>query len=523
MSDRHTTTRRLTRTVLLLFVLVLLAVVALGAVSIARDTLSTWARSPFAATAIPPTVAPVPPTATLPVVPADGGLVTGRVDRPGGEAPALSLFFEDTATEAVTVVSLAPGQTDYTAALSAGVYHAYTWLPPDYREKGAYTTDLSHTLGAITVTVGNTFAGVDVTDWYTPAGEPLVLLGTLVDGTGADPVPGAALVIRETRIVAVGPRTLVPVPATTQTFDAPQATLLPGFINTHVHNAYRAANLRAWARAGVTTVRDVGAPAGMPYFTMRDKLRADPRNAWLIASGPLVTVPEGYPIAGNNFTSLTVTSPEDARQKIGKLVDDGADVIKITLTAGVFPTLSPAEAAAIVETAHQGGIPVTVHATNARNLRLALDAGVDDVCHIATDHVPDQDIQRMVDAGVAWVPTFEPLEGRGADNLRRFLQAGGVVALGNDGGYLPGIQIGMPIEEIDWMTKAGMTPMQIIVASTQNAATVCQRQGSLGTLEVGKLADVFVVDGDPLQDLHVLTDVLLVVHHGVIIRMEETE
>ena len=236
-----------------------------------------------------------------------------------------------------------------------------------------------------------------------------------------------------------------------------------------------------------------------------------------------MTVPEGYPIAGNSFPSLTVTSPEDARQKIDQLIDNGADVIKITLTAGVFPTLSPEEAAAIVETAHRRGIPVTVHATNARNLRRALDAGVDDVCHIATDHVSDQDIQRMIDAGVAWVPTFEPLEGAGQDNLRRFVQAGGVVALGNDGGYLPGIEIGMPMEEIEWMEKAGMTPMQIVVAATRNAAWVCRRDGALGTLELGKLADVLVVDGDPLQDLHVLKNVRLVVHRGVVIRAEGLE
>jgi imidazolonepropionase-like amidohydrolase len=312
----------------------------------------------------------------------------------------------------------------------------------------------------------------------------------------------------------------VSIPPDAQIIDLSQATILPGLINTHVHNAYKARNLQIWAQAGVTTVRDLGERLGRPYFVIRDKLRADPHNARLIAAGPLVTVPGGYPISGNNFASLTVTSPEDAREKIGQLVDEGAEVIKITLTPGRAPSLSPEEAAAIVETAHARGIPVSAHATTAQDLRRALDAGVDDVAHMALDRVPDTVIRRMVDADVSWVPTFEPLENRGQDKLRRFIRAGGRVALGNDGGYLTGIEVGMPMREIQAMHDAGMTPMQIIVAATRDAAYVCRRADLLGTLEVGKYADILVVNGDPLRNLDALRDVQLVIHDGVIIRNE---
>ena len=355
------------------------------------------------------------------------------------------------------------------------------------------------------------------------ASPSLVLRGRLIDGTGAEPLPDAALVLRGDRIVAVGPSAGMSLPPGAQVIDLPQATILPGFINTHVHNAYSARTLRIWAQAGVTTVRDLGHRFGRPYFAMRDRLRGDPRNARVIAVGPLVTVPGGYPIAGNDFPSLTVTSPEDAREKIAQLIDDGAEVIKITLTSGRAPSLSAEEAAAIVETAHEHGIPVTAHATTAQDLRRALDAGVDDVAHIAIDRVPNRDIRRMVEAGVSWVPTFEALENRGQDNLRRFLAAGGRVALGNDGGYLPGIELGMPMREIQAMHEAGMTPMQIIVSATRDAAYVCRRDVVLGTLEVGKVADILVVNGDPLQDLDSLQDVLLVIHDGVIIRDEGEE
>ena len=95
--------------------------------------------------------------------------------------------------------------------------------------------------------------------------------------------------------------------------------------------------------------------------------------------------------------------------------------------------------------------------------------------------------------------------------------------MGNDGGYLPGIELGMPMREIQAMHEAGMTPMQIIVAATRDAAYVCRRDVVLGTLEVGKVADILVVNGDPLQDLDSLQDVLLVIHDGVIIRDEGEE
>jgi imidazolonepropionase-like amidohydrolase len=343
--------------------------------------------------------------------------------------------------------------------------------------------------------------------------------GTLIDGTGAAPVPEAALVIVGRCIAAVGPRDQVPLPADAQVIELGGATLLPGLINAHVHNAYLERNLRIWAQAGVTTVRDLGAPLGYPYFSKRDQLAAEPRNARVVSAGPLVTVPDGYPIVPNRFSSLAVTSPEDARQQIAQLADAGADVIKITFSSGL-PTLSPQEAAAIVETAHEHGIPVSAHATNPHELKCALDAGVDDIAHMSVARVQDGTLRRMVQAGVAWVPTLKALRVSGADNLGRFIEAGGQVALGTDAGYLAGLEIGLPLDEMLLMQEAGMTPMQILVSATRNAAHVCRLEHELGTLEPGKLADVLVVEGNPLEDLRVLRHVRLVIHGGVIIRGE---
>lgn len=367
-------------------------------------------------------------------------------------------------------------------------------------------------------------------------GEPILVLagGTLIDGTGAPPVADAVLVIRGKRILTRGLRADATLPPGATVIDVSGATILPGFINTHVHGGYDATALAAWAQGGVTTVRDLATRPSLVDFAFRDATRTQPKLARLVAAGPMVTVRDGYPIAYWGMPALTVTSVEDARSKTGALLDQGADLIKIALESGAIfgqkmSMLSPEEAAAIVEVAHGRGKPVSAHVTVAADLTRALDAGVDDIAHMATDRVSDATIQRMVEANVYWEPTLELWQGVGlrraaiAGNLRRFVAAGGKVALGTDYLGAPNVRfdLGMPITEIELMVDAGMTPMQIIVAATRNAAHVCGLARELGTLEPGKLADVLVVDGDPLADPHALTQTRLVLRDGVVIMQKD--
>jgi len=140
------------------------------------------------------------------------------------------------------------------------------------------------------------------------------------------------------------------------------------------------------------------------------------------------------------------------------------------------------------------------------------------------DPLPDALVEEMVERGIYWVPTLELWQGVGLGpaavaNLARFVAAGGQVALGTDyAGYSLPFQLGMPTTEMELMAKAGMTPMQIIVAATRNAAYVSGIAGQVGTLEPGKAADILVVDGDPLTDLTALSKVRLVLRDGSIIR-----
>jgi imidazolonepropionase-like amidohydrolase len=154
--------------------------------------------------------------------------------------------------------------------------------------------------------------------------------------------------------------------------------------------------------------------------------------------------------------------------------------------------LTKAEAATIVKTAHVRGARLGAY-NRSRGSGARLDVGVDDIAHMPYDHASDELIARIVRANLHWIPTLELWQHVGVsdvpitDNLRRFVAAGGKVALGTDyAGYAAQFELGMPLHEMEGMQKAGMTPMQIILAGTRNAAQVCNLDRELGTLEVGR-------------------------------------
>jgi len=354
--------------------------------------------------------------------------------------------------------------------------------------------------------------------------------GTLIDGTGKEPIIDSTVVIDGDQIIAIGPAAEVSIPAGVEVIDLAGAYLLPGFINAHVHDAYDENRLEAWAQAGVTTVRDEGILSGGGrltwYMDLRDRLAVSPKYARLVASGYKLSVAGGY-------GQLDVTSAEDARQQVMMEMDAGVDLIKLAMESGYagvtnLPNFSPPELQAIVSTAHAGGRLVSAHITQAKFMQMLIDAGVDDLAHIPNDFVSQAMIQQLIKQDIYVVPTLTVFEAYGglqgsSNNLKKFLEAGVQIAMGNDYTAVPQnhfdhFELGMPMHEIIRMSEAGMTAMQIIVASTRNAAHVCGLEKKLGTLEVGKLADILILDADPLQDLSALTQVKMVIHSGEIIR-----
>jgi len=377
-------------------------------------------------------------------------------------------------------------------------------------------------------------------------GEIVVFNGaTLIDGNGGEPVNRAAVVIQGDRILYAGPKDEIEIPTISTVYDVRGLTILPGFFNTHVHEVSFSggaegvlvrSRLEAWAWEGVTTLRDVASPRSeLILYKQAESMHSDPSLARLLMSGPCIEVPGGR---AEGYNRIIIYSPEDAREKIERLLDDGADVVKLYFEDGSifgesWNVMTAEEARMIVKVVHGRGKKVTVHVQEAYLVEKALDAGVDDICHSQVDEpVPDHLIERMVEQGVSLVPTLEmsntwrPYLQMSWVNLRQMVELGVDVAMGTDYSYTFDIEfeIGMPLREMQLMEEGGMTPMQIIVAGTKNSAHVCGLEHELGTLERGKIADLILVDGDPLEGLSVLKhDLKMVVHNGVVIRDDRSE
>jgi imidazolonepropionase-like amidohydrolase len=382
-----------------------------------------------------------------------------------------------------------------------------------------------------------------------PTAEPaprydLVLVGaTLIDATGAPPLQNAAVAIQGQRIVRVGPADTLSYSADTPVRNLSGATIMPGFINTHVHiTGLSDDQLRRWTRTGVTTMRDLAGPLAELAAT-RDRFRAagDPSLPRLLVAGPIVSVAGGYPFAVREqalrVEGLAVRDAADARATIAALADAGADVIKMAVSGRTdvhWQELTDEEIAAITSTAHARGLRVSAHVDRVVALRRAVLNGIDDAAHSPRDRVPDEVFALMVERGVSMSPTISVYEAlarqRGTDaawrramlpvmydNLRRFVAAGGILALGDDYGGVPGMPAGMPMAELRHWQAAGLSPQQIIEASTRGSARAAGLEADLGTVEVGKVADLLVVEGDPLADLGALGRPLLVVHNGQLV------
>jgi imidazolonepropionase-like amidohydrolase len=362
-----------------------------------------------------------------------------------------------------------------------------------------------------------------------PDGTIAVVNCFLIDGLGSEAIPNSVVIIQNQHIKAVGTASSLDIPPGAQVIDVQGSYVLPGFINAHVHGGYDEDNLQEWANSGITSVRDLGSFAHPPAqaFSVRNELLTDNKNARLVAAGPLVTTVGGY---GN----YSVTSPEDAEEKINELIDAGADLIKIAIEDNLqgrsWPMLSMTEVKSIVETAHNRNRLVSAHISRSKHLAMAIEGGADDVAHMVIDNLPDSLVALMIARDTYWVPTLELWNGvsqmheldwavKAESNLRRFVQSGGKVALGTDyDGYVTPFELGMPLLEMQLMQEAGMTSMQIIVAGTRHAAHVCGLENELGTIQAGKIADIVIVKDNPLDDIQSMSTVQMVIHNGEIVR-----
>ena len=374
-----------------------------------------------------------------------------------------------------------------------------------------------------------------------------VLRGARVwDGLVTSPVE-ADVVVDGAIIGAVGSSTLAP-----QTIDVSGATIVPGLIEAHTHlcfNAQRdwrqvydadsparmmvrmAGNAQSMLRAGITTVRDLGAPTALAV-ELRDALRAGLATGpdLLVAGAPITTTGgHCYFIGGEADGALEV------RKRVREFVRSGVDWIKIMATGGNMTpgtnTLAAQfrleELQAAVEEAHRLGRKVTAHCHGTEGIRVAVEARVDGIEHCsfnapgAIEYVPDL-IAAIAGTGIVVSPTVSVASGQWADTerlgqrgrvLRGLLDQGARMLMSTDCG-IPGV----PHDALAGGMKvlrdiAGLSDVETLKLATSRSAELLGL-GDRGTSEAGKRADLLVVDGDPTRDLAALNDVRLVVVAG---------
>ena len=386
---------------------------------------------------------------------------------------------------------------------------------------------------------------------------------TLLDGTGAAPVPGQALIVEGRRISWIGPEAQLPEGSDGHAIDGQGGTIMPGMINCHVHltndgspdlfgqverdsvtvSALRGyLNLQATLESGVTSVRDCGAANGIALDLARavdDGLVPGPR---IRAAGRVITMTGGH----GHFIGREADGPAGVRQATRAEIKAGAHFIKAmatggVLTPGVVPTqtaLQPDELEQVAREAHNAGRRAACHAIGNEGIKNAIRAGIDSIEH--GFYLDDEALELALDRGTVLVPTLiavnqivnngktgampawvvekaESESGHHRESFAAAVRSGMKVAAGTDAGtpfnphtYLP--------QELALMVDYGMRPMDAVVAATRNAAENLGLAPDVGTLEVGRLADIVVVDGDPSSDITAAGRVRFVMKDGVLAR-----
>jgi imidazolonepropionase-like amidohydrolase len=413
-----------------------------------------------------------------------------------------------------------------------------------------------------------------------PSEQSVIALvgGKIIDGLGSDPIADGTLVMDKGRIVSVGQSSSVNVPRGAQVLDAAGRSVLPGVIDCHVHSTYRARDTRAHLlnaptynvlrssrileetlACGVTTARDMGGADAGFREAINDGYVTGPR---LLISIVMISqtgghgdswVPAGIRLQKRAWLPSPVADgPDEMRKLVRSLLMAGADFIKICAGGGITsvtdswdePQFTGEEIRTAVAEAAVKRKRVAVHAEGNEGIRNALRADIHSLEH--GWFLDEECVDDMIRRGIWWVPTLAlvplSIERRKVDAAwssqqlgqeddkeaaiyramqkqqplwRDAVRRGIKVAMGTDQSHR--LLVGENLVELDFMVKwLGMSPMEAIVASTSRGAE-CVERPELGALAPGRVADVLVVDGDPLDDISVLAErsrIRLVVKDG---------
>lgn len=395
--------------------------------------------------------------------------------------------------------------------------------------------------------------------------------GAIWDAHGGRIEGPVVVEVRDGHIAALR-RTARPLPA--GAIDLPGYTCLPGLIDAHTHvmlesdrlegdydrqllkesHEYRTimatVHVRQMVEWGFTAIRDLGSEgAGFGDVAVRDAIGAGIIPGPRMQVATLAIVASGaYPLTGYAPTIAVpkgaeeITGADEGRRAVRRQIAQGADVIKLYAdrapragpdgTIRTTPTLTREELGAMIEEAHRQGRRAAVNARGAEGAREAIEAGADSIDH--GDYLDDHNLRAMARRGIYYVPDFDT-DPRVAETrvragyqifadlpqvkcrtLARAVRAGVKVAFGSGIGGSDWTY--RPAGAFRPMAACGMTPEQILVSATRNAAQLMGMDDRVGTLEPGKLGDIIAVAGDPLKDPTLLERVSFVAKGGVVVR-----
>jgi imidazolonepropionase-like amidohydrolase len=390
--------------------------------------------------------------------------------------------------------------------------------------------------------------------------------GKLIDGSGGSPIEKSIVVVDGSKIVFVGGDGEFPMPKRDdiEIINAEGKTIMPGLIDTHVH-IYRNGGSREFRslpiynndltlamksvpllkrtlEMGITTLRDGGSGWNWLEVALRDAIdRGDIVGPRFFTSGYHLTVTGGHgyfmpPWLPNikEQSSVQCDGPEEWRKAARLQIFNGVDNVKLvasrgflsTIRAGDVPTAAQAsleELKAAVDEAHKMGKKSSAHANGHQPIITAIEAGVDSIVHgFGMDEecaemmvkknvfleATTLTIRRLMEFGSGEMP--DAMVERATEywkikekEFRMILKKGVKISFASDMG-MPYLYHGENARELNSLVELGMTPMAAIVSATNTAAQVIGIDDQVGTIEVGKIADIILIDGDPLKNMEIL-------------------
>jgi len=365
----------------------------------------------------------------------------------------------------------------------------------------------------------------------------VIVGGTIIDGTGVQPLTNHTIVIKGEKIVSVGPSASSTIPKNATVIDAKGKWVLPGFIDLHHHLGYGEINnsMRTLAAlemmdrmlsAGVTSIRELAAPIETMRALKEAQRRGIISSLRLFPCGTLITTTGGHGDSGwgepGNISVSIADGPWEFRKAVREMHKAGFDHIKISPPFTLEEVKAAVDEARIQNmriTSHGGGVSDTEPIPTMTNV--AIEGGVQCIEHIPM--MSEGTLELMAEKGVHWVPTIgvylrqikEPnfhsiLIERGwsakmhEEDFKKGKKLGILMGIGTDYVAYQDEYPGLYISDMKTFVNLGYSPMEAIVCATKNGAIILGHQDKLGTIETGKLADLQIISKNPLESFDAL-------------------